>query len=260
MPSDDDFLTNRAKAALARGESVIGTMVCELNSIAVPRMLARGGMQFVIFDGEHGVFSSESVADLAAVSRLAGITPIVRIPEVRKEAVSRTLDLGAQGLLVPQVRHEDEVCEVVRYAKFSPIGERGVALGRTHSNYLKGDAAEWMARMNASTMVIVQIETYEALDRLEAIASVPGIDALFIGPNDLASSLGVPGRLDHPRMTEAFERVIAAAQNHGIAAGIHLFDAEAAKAWKAKGIRLITLGNDITMIVEGARSLVQSVA
>lgn len=260
MQSNDAFLTNRAKAALGRGESVVGTMVCELCSTAVPRMLAQGGMEFVIFDAEHGVFSTESVADLAAASRLAGITPIVRIPEIRRETVSRTLDLGAQGLLVPQVRHEDEVREVVRYAKFAPIGERGVALGRTHANYAKGDAAEWMARLNASTMVIIQIETSEALDRLEAIASVPGIDALFIGPNDLASSLGLPGKVDHPRVLEAFERVIASCESRGLAAGIHLFDPVAAKEWKARGIRLVAVGNDITMIVEGSRSLVQGVA
>jgi len=260
VANDDTYLTNHAKAALGRGESVVGTMVCELRSIAVPRMLAQGGMQFVIFDTEHGVFSPESIADLAAASRLAGITPIVRIPEIRKEAVSRTLDLGAQGLLIPQVRHEDEVVEVVRYAKYSPVGERGVALGRTHSNYRKGDAAEWMARLNVSTMVIVQIETSEAVDRLDAIASVAGVDALFIGPNDLASSLGVPGRLDHPRMVEVFERVIEVCRARGIAAGVHLFDVEAAKAWMAKGIRLVTISNDIAMIVEGARSIVQGVA
>ena len=260
MQTNDVFLTNRAKAALTRGECVVGTMVCELASAAVPRMLAQGGMEFVIFDAEHGVFTTESIADLAAASRLCGITPIVRIPEIRRETVSRTLDLGAQGILVPQVRHEDEVSEVVRYAKFSPIGERGVALGRTHSNYAKGDASEWMARLNASTLVMIQIETSEALDRLEAIASVPGIDGLFIGPNDLASSLGVPGKLDHPRVVEAFERVIAACNSRSLVAGTHLFDPGAARAWKAKGIRLLTVGNDISMIVEGSRRLVEGVA
>lgn len=257
---NDAFLINQTKTLLEQGESAVGTMVCELCSISVPRMLARGGLDFVIFDTEHGIFSSESIADLAAASRMAGITPIVRIPEIRKEAVSRTLDMGAQGLLVPQVRHEDEVREVVRFAKYAPLGDRGVAIGRTHSDYLKGDAAERMARLNASTMVIIQIETAEALERLESIASVPGVDALFIGPNDLASSLGVPGRLDHPEMVRAFERVITVARKEGIAAGIHLFDIEAAKVWKGKGIRLLTVSNDISMLVESSRAIVKGIA
>jgi len=258
--ASDPFVTNVVKEALSRGESVVGTMVCELRSIAVPRMLARGGLQFVIFDAEHGVFTTESIAELAAVSRMAGITPIVRVPELRKETISRTLDMGAQGILVPQVRSADEVREVTRWAKYSPLGERGVALGRVHTDYLKGDAATWMARLNVNTLVIIQIETAEAVERLDAIASVPGVDALFIGPNDLANSLGLPGKTDHPRVTEVFEHVIAVARRRGIAAGIHLFDLEAAKFWKSKGIRFITLSNEITMIVESARAISQGVA
>lgn len=256
MNDDASVAVNGVKAALASGRSAVGTMVCELPSMALVRMLARGGLEFIIFDTEHGVFSYETLAVLTATARQAGVAPIVRIPEIRKETVSRTLDVGALGLLVPQVRHEDEVRQVVNYAKYAPLGERGLALGRTHTDYVKGDTSEWMARLNANTMVIVQIETVEALDRVEAIAAVPGVDALFIGPNDLASALGIPGELNHPRLLSAYERVIQVAESSGIAAGIHLFDLQAARTWKERGIRLLTVSNDITMIVESSRSIV----
>lgn len=255
-PSDPKHLNNSMKKTLQEGYHVVGTMVCELRTPAIPRLLSLAGLDYFIMDTEHGTFSMESVTDFCNVARAEGITPIVRIPEIRKEAVSRTLDAGAQGLLVPQVYTAKEVESVIKWAKFAPLGERGVALGRANTDYRKGVATEWMARVNEETLLMIQIETKEALDEVEAIAALPGVDVLFVGPNDLASSLGVPGSLNHPKLIQAIERVIEVAAANGIAAGIHVFDLEAAAKWRDKGIAVVTVLNDLTMILETAQNAV----
>ena len=212
------------KAILKEGKPAIGAMISEIRNPNLACMLARCGFDFVIIDNEHGSYSPETVSDLIAGARGAGVSTVVRIPEIRRETILKPLDCGAAGLLVPCVNTAEQAEEIITHAKYPPLGNRGVALSRPHSLYGRPKAAEYLLQANETTFIAVQAESPEAIENLEKIASTPGIDAIFVGPSDLSVSLGIPGQVTHPKEVEAIEKVIQVCQQHQIFPGIHMSD------------------------------------
>jgi 2-keto-3-deoxy-L-rhamnonate aldolase RhmA len=245
------------KQRLRRGELVVGTIISELRNPNVAYMLAQCGFDFFIVDGEHGAYSWETISDMIAAARGAGIEVIVRIPEIRRETILKPLDSGATGLLVPQVNTPQEAKSVVEHAKYPPQGKRGAALRRAHNRYARVDAASYLEQANQETFIAVQAESREAIANLDAIAAVEGIDCLFAGPFDLSVSLGFPGQVNHPEEVAAIDRMLSACRQSSKYGGILLFDKATLTSWIAKGMRFVVYGSDISLLADAAVKTVE---
>jgi len=242
---------------LRSGELVVGTMISEVRNPNVAYLLAQAGFEFLIIDNEHGAYSDETVSDIIAAARGADVAVIVRIPEIRRETILKPLDSGAAGLLVPQVNTPEEATEVVRLAKYPPMGARGVAMRRPHNRYARVNPAEYLQQANEETFIAVQAESIEAIPNLDAIAAVEGVDCVFAGPYDLSVSLGIPGQVDHPQEVEAIDKILAACRRHHKIGGILLFDAAILRTWIDKGMRFVSYSSDISLLADAAASAVQ---
>lgn len=240
------------KKRLRNGELVLGTIISEVRNPNVAYMLAQCGFEFFIIDNEHGTYTSETVSNMIAAARGAGISVIVRIAEICRENILKPLDSGAAGLLVPQVNTAEQAEEVIRHSKYPPAGNRGVGLRRAHSLYARVDAAEYLQKANEDTFIAVQAENPQAIENIDAIASVDGVDCIFVGPFDLSVSLGIPGQLDHPREVEAIDKILAACRKHQIISGILMFDTNMLQHWIEKGVRFAVYSSDITLLADAA--------
>ena len=249
---------HQLKEKLKNGGLAIGTMISEIRNPNLAWMLVQSGFDYFIIDNEHGAYSPEAVSNIIAAARGAGIAVIVRIPEIRREAIMKPLDSGAAGLLVPMVNTADQAAEIMAYAKYPPMGNRGVALSRGHSSYGRPDAAEYLDLANQATFIAVQAESPQAIENLESIAATPGIDSIFVGPADLSVSMGIPGQLTHPREVEAITRVIAVCRQHDVIPGIHMSNVATLKEWIQKGMRFVSYSSDVDMLARaGQESLKQ---
>jgi 2-keto-3-deoxy-L-rhamnonate aldolase RhmA len=246
---------NRVKRALQRGETVIGTMIGEVRNPEIAQILKLVGFDFFFIDMEHGMFNMETVADIIHAARLVDIAPFVRVPNLEYHLICRPLDAGAQGEMVPRVDTVDDVRKMVRYMKYPPMGERGCALGRGHTDYKAEKVADYIQWANQENLVIVQIESQMAIDQIEEMVSVPGVDVALIGPNDLSISLGIPGQQTDPKEIEAIDKMVAACTKHGVASGIHLPNVDQLKGWMAKGMRFITYSTDLNFLMSGKAGL-----
>jgi 2-dehydro-3-deoxyglucarate aldolase/4-hydroxy-2-oxoheptanedioate aldolase len=250
MMSQSIITPNRMKLTLREGKSVIGTMVTEIRQPAIMQLLANAGFDFVIIDNEHGAFNIETIADLSRTAVYLGLTPIVRIPDLTYPYVAQTLDAGAQGIMVPRISNVQQVKDIVQMMKYPPVGIRGSALIRGYTRFLSGSVAEVMATCNEETMLIVQIETLGALEAMEEIVATPGVDATFIGPNDLSIALGVPGQMDHPDLNAAIEAMISACRRHNVFPALQMNDLKLAAQWAAKGMRIVSSSSETGLLMK----------
>lgn len=211
-------MKNVLKEKLAAGQRPIGTFF-ELGSESVVESLGRTGLDFLIIDNEHGPFEAERTADFVRAAALAGIVPLARVREISRPAVLKILDVGAQGLIIPDVHTVDQVRSLVDYAKFPPLGRRGFCPTRKDGWGFDYPAAEGvgagMAHENSETLLIPQCETVGCLENIERIASMEGVDGIFIGPFDLSIAMGLPGQFDHPEFVKALGRIRDACRSAG---------------------------------------------
>ena len=249
----------RIREKLAQGQLVVGTMLVELRQPSVMTLLANAGFDFVLIDNEHGPFSVETIADLSRAARAAGVTPVVRIPELTYAQVTQALDGGAQGIMLPRVVARAQVEECIGFMKYPPLGRRGAVLARGHTGFMGGPLAETLEQFNRQTFLIVQIETASAVEHLDEILSVPGVDAALIGPTDLSLSLGAPGRMDDPKLLAAIERTLAACAAHSVVPAIHTNDVAMTSAWAARGMRLVSINSEAGLLMAGARTAVTAI-
>ena len=245
------MIENQLKKLLKSGGTAIGTMVCDTRTPALARVLAVAGFDYFILDTEHGSYSLETVTDMMQMARLEGITPIVRVPDFTYPFIARTLDAGAMGVMVPRVKTRAQVEQIVAAAKYPPMGERGMMNARTNTDYRGMSIADYGARANAETMVIVQVETREAVEDIDALLAVPGVDAALMGPADLSVALGTMD-IAHPKVTEYIQWVLDAATRRGLPAGTHVGDLAMLKHWRDRGMRLLMYSYDFGLIMEGA--------
>lgn len=239
---------NRVKHALKEGQSVVGTMISEFRDIAVAQVLASAGLDFFIMDMEHGSFSVETVADVAQVGRLAGIMPFMRVPDHAYPWLCRPLDAGVMGLMVPRIETRAQLEAVVRAIKYPPVGKRGCAITARQTEFGSASVQEWLAWANAETLLIVQIEERSAVEDIDNILSVPGVDVALIGPNDLSISMGVPGQVTSDTMQAAIQKVVDAAARNGVASGIHTPNLEQLMGWRDKGMRFLMYANEVRLL------------
>ena len=222
-------------------------------------MLLAAGFQWAFIDTEHGGFDLETVQDICRVSNLIGFLPVVRVADLQYPLVSRALDVGAGGIIFPRVESPEMLEKAVSWTKFPPVGVRGYGLTNIHTNYEALSIRETMEHFNANTLVSFQIETQKALEAREELLSVPGIDAVMVGPADLSISLGVPGDFQHPKMVEAMEAIRDSCIRHKIAPGTQTRTPALARFWKERGMLFLGCNNDAGMLVDRAIEIANSI-
>jgi 2-keto-3-deoxy-L-rhamnonate aldolase RhmA len=242
---------NHVKQALGTGGTAIGTMVFEFTVPGLGQILDAAGADFVMLDMEHTGLSTERLAMLMATIHGTEVVPFVRVPTATWGTFSRVLDLGAMGVMLPNVESASQVQAAVLATKYPPVGHRGSAFGVAHDGYRKGNPQQTMRLANENTMVIAQIESEEGVARSREIAAVDGVDVLWIGQNDLTASLGIAGQFSHPRYLGAVETVLRSCEEHGVAAGFCATSVEEAQGLVTLGVRCLAYQNDIAIYRNG---------
>lgn len=237
---------------LQQGEVVLGQMVLELFTPGIGPMLAACDLDFVIFDMEHGRCDIHLLSEMVASCRGSDIFPMTRVPDAAFAPLSRALDVGARGVMVPRVETRRQAEDIVSQLKYAPAGRRGVALGVAHDLYRPG-GPEFFAKANEETCVVLMVETEKAFENLDDIVSVPGVDVAWVGHYDLTVSMGIPTQFDHPRFLAAMDALLASCKRHGVAPGFLPPTPESAVHWIEKGFRAISLGTDFGVFLDAMR-------
>lgn len=240
--------------------ALTGTMLSEVANPNLLRVFRAAGFSYVIVDCEHGYFSLPQVAALAAVANGMSFPIIVRIPGVERECILKYLDAGVDGILVPMMDSAATMRRVVDFAKYQPLGKRGISVTRAHSEYDPGPLAGYLERANRRTMVFAQIETAEGVANAEAIAAVDGLDGLFIGPNDLAADLGSLGRFDTEDVVRAMKSVVAACRSAGKPAGCISSDTGFLRKCREMGMTLFSCNSEVGMMLKAGKGIVAELA
>ena len=236
------------KERLVRGETFIGAFVC-LPCPESAELLAEIGYDWLVLDTEHGPYGPlQAQRALQAVGRRCPC--VVRVPASDDVWIKKALDIGAAGVLVPMVNTAAAAAHVARACKYAPAGTRGMGLARAHG-YGAG-FEEYVAQANDRIAVIVQAEHIEAVENIEAIVRVPGLDAIFVGPYDLSASMGKPGQVSDPDVRAAIRRVRDAALAAGVQLGIYCSDAKAARGFVRQGYTLIGMSTDLNYLAQAA--------
>jgi 2-dehydro-3-deoxyglucarate aldolase/4-hydroxy-2-oxoheptanedioate aldolase len=184
--------------------------------------------------------------------RGTGVVPLARVPDLSYQPLSRVLDIGARGVMVPRVETRQQAEEIVAQLRYAPVGKRGVALGIAHDLYRAG-GPEFFNLANQEIVVILLLETVKAFENLEQIVSVPGVDVAWMGHFDLTTSMGIPGQFDHPKFLAAMEGLISVCQKYGVAPGFLPPTPDTAARWVEKGFRMISLASDIGVFLQAVR-------
>jgi 2-keto-3-deoxy-L-rhamnonate aldolase RhmA len=244
---------------LREGKRVVGTMVRMVRNPAIAAVARNAGLDFIMLDLEHGPYSMETVEDLFKMGRALRLGCFVRVPELAKGYVSRALDCGATGVMVPMLESVEQAHLLVRWAKYPPLGGRGFGGMGGHTDFIgigPDQTASFMAKANVDTLTIAQIETAQAIQNIDAIAAVPGIDALLIGPNDLAISMGCAGDLLGDTLDKSIAKVAEAAKKHGKTFGMHGPDGLTDR-WLPRGLTLVMSSQDTSVLTAGLKAISQ---
>jgi len=224
--------------AMAKSRDVkIGHFIVEFATPGIGQILKGAGCDFTLFDTEHSGFSFETIKNVLRYMQAADLPTIVRVPSMEYNHIARAADMGAEGVMVPMVSTADQAREVLNCLKYYPVGGRGVALGIAHDRYTQGPTMDKLAAANKRTTLFTQIETAEGVANADEIASVDGVDCLWIGHFDLSSSLGIPGEFEHKLFKDAVKRVTKACEKHKKALGRLVPTVE-------EGIKLNRAGHD----------------
>jgi 2-keto-3-deoxy-L-rhamnonate aldolase RhmA len=244
------------KERLAKGQL---TRVFCAGQLCLPKVIEivgqSGGYDAVWLDQEHAGLTISQIEEAARAARGAGLDSFVRLSATDYATVMRPLEAGAGGIMAAQVRSVRETADIVRWAKFHPQGLRGVNSTGVDGRYGTLPLIEYMQRANEATLIAIQIEHFEAVEEVEKIAAAPQVDVLFVGPADLAQSMGVPGQWDHPRLWEAIERTAKAAKAAGIAWAILPRDAAYARRCVDLGCGMLSIGLDVWALQRGLKAV-----
>lgn len=249
--------SNPVKALLGQGKPAFGTWITLCPHPRIVKMLSASGLDFVIIEMEHTDFSLREVGVLAMLARECGLVPIVRPPGTRKpHDLTRALDAGAQGLLLPSVETADQMREIVKAIKYTPLGSRPMNLRGPHTDYHAGQPREIIEHLNAHTLTVVMIESPAAIDNLDAIVAVEGVDAVMIGPDDLSQEMGIPGDLQNPTLVAAYDRIFDICRRRRVPYGLSCHSPEQARQWIDKGCTWLPYSNDAAQVLNAYRAVV----
>lgn len=248
---------NEVKRRLQSGGNVAGAFV-RIPAVEIVEMLAHAGSDFVILDTEHTPVGWETLAAMVLAADATGTVPIVRVPSGPRDLVSRALDTGAHGIMVPQIEDAETASVAVTATRYGPGGSRGTAGTRRMGYGMKMGYPEYVAAANDSVLTLLQIETQAGVDSIESIVAIGGVDCIFIGLTDLSVSLGRPGEYRHPDVETAVDRVLSVCNGAGIPVGVPVSNAAMAAEYATRGVRLVA-GSDMGMFGPAARSFFEGV-
>lgn len=232
---------------LRSGETLIGSLV-SLPSPEICEILAHVGYDWLFIDAEHGAFNPQQAQTML---QAAAPTPcVIRVPEGETVWLNKALDIGASGVIVPQVHNSAQAKKIIQHCKYAPVGDRGIGIGRAHQYGI--DFERYLEHANEETAVILQAESSAAVDNINDIVRLKGVDAILIGPYDLSSSLGKPGDINHPQVQSAIDKIIQACQEADVRMGFFGVNAESVIPYKDRGFTLITVGVDTTFLISSA--------
>jgi 4-hydroxy-2-oxoheptanedioate aldolase len=256
-----ELVRNNVKEKLARDEVVSSMTVRLLRGIEVVRIAKTAGFDSLYVDLEHSSLTLDDTGQITMAALSMGIAPFVRVPANTPEYISRVLDGGALGIIAPGVRSPEEARAVVAAAKYAPLGRRGASGGLPHLNYASFPASEANAAINAATMVMVQFESGEAIERAEEIAAIDGVDLIMIGTNDFLADIGMPGQFEHARVREAYARTIAACRRYGKHVGVGGLPSrpKLIAEFVKMGARYVSTGTDLAFLLAEASARARQV-
>ena len=235
----------RLRSYLAAGKPTVGTFVGAASAVTA-EVCAATGVDWVLLDLEHGAGGEEQVGPVVAATGAYGVPTVVRVESTERIRLGRVLDLGAAGVMLPRLDSAEEVATALRHLRYPPEGDRGVATYNRACRFGLDPAA--LDHANAEVLAVVQIESARAVEQVEEIAALDGVDVLFVGPRDLSHDLGVPGDIQAPNYLEAIDRVRSAAQQFDKTCGLLVPNGAAAAEKRAQGWTFVGVGSDSTLL------------
>lgn len=248
-------IRNPVKTRIAEGGLAIGLGVRLFRDVEIAGLAVAAGYDWLFIDLEHGSISMETVAQISNTALLAQCAPIVRVAAFDFSTAGRALDNGALGAIFPHVDTADQARTIVEHMRYPPAGHRSFAARQPAVGFNAGPATEIMAALDTEILVFAMLESALAIENAAEIASVPGIDALFIGANDLAIDLGIPDQFDSPRFREVMDRIVDGGRSHGKTIGIGgIRDGELMRHLFERGVAIVLGDMEATLLVAGGRS------
>src|SRR5438105_10632932 len=243
-------VANHALRQLRAGKLAIGMGVRQARTVDIAQIIKTAGFDWIFIDGEHSSMDPDTAAQIASASLAVGVTPLVRVAGLEHWHASRMLDNGAQGVVVPHVDTASEAQRAAAACRFPPVGKRSMGGGLQQLGFASLPIGEAARIVNEETLVVVMIESPQGVINCEEIASIPGVDALLIGTNDLCFEMGIPGQFNDARVGEAYKRVIAACRKHGKFPGMGgMYTPELLERHIAMGVPLVLSGSAYSLLM-----------
>ncbi|MDH3659316.1 MAG: aldolase/citrate lyase family protein [Alphaproteobacteria bacterium] len=247
-------IRNVAKERLVAGELAIGIGLRQSRTVDIAKAMKTAGFDWLFLDQEHSMMGLDAAAAISCAAQDAGITPIVRVPGFEHYHAAKALDGGAQGIVVPHVDTPDVAAAMVENCRYPPIGKRSVTGSLPQLDFASVPLGEGSAAVNDATLLVLMIETGEAVKNAAEIAATPGVDVLLVGANDLSMELDIPGELDHPDMVQALEKIVAGCRDAGIYPGLGgIYRQDMIERYVEMGFRMILAGSDLSLMLNAGK-------
>jgi 2-keto-3-deoxy-L-rhamnonate aldolase RhmA len=248
------MIQNYAKQKLNAGQLTIGFGIRQARTVDIAKIAKTCGFDWLFIDMEHSTMEVDVVSQICVAALDAGVTPLVRVPGHEPFHISRVLDGGAMGVVVPHVNTVDQARGIVDTCKYPPAGHRSIASALPQLEYEPILSQETLDLLNENLLVVAMLETPRAIENAEAIAAVDGIDVLHIGTNDLLAEMGIPGQFGHDRVAAAYQTTIAATQKYGKFTGIGgISDDDLVRRFVQMGARFLTGALEANLLIQAAR-------
>ena len=239
-------------------EPIKGAMIFDFFSPGIPYVIKNAGCEFVIYDMEHGGLTLNKFKELSLISKGIGLNPMIRIPEISYNYISRSLDLGANGIMIPMVNNQKEALEILKYSKYPPLGRRGAGFGFAHNEYKKENPIDVMEHANKTLINIIQIENESGLENIEKIAKIDDVDCLWVGHFDLSNFLGVPGQFASKSYLDAINKIIKAGEKYQKSLGIMVSTKKEMNFYSNLGFNVIAVGTEMSLLTDKISNLIEN--
>jgi len=246
-------MKNVAKERLSKNELCLGVGLRQSRTVDIGKIMATSGYDWLFIDMEHNSMDIDIASQISVAAQDAGITPIVRVPDFAHHHATRVLDCGAMGVVFPHVDNAEIAKKLVSNCLYPPKGHRSMTGVLPQLDFKKYPVGEVSKIINDDIIIVVMLETPKAINNVEEIASVPGIDVLLVGTNDLCMEMGIPGEFNHNDVKEAYKKVIQACNNNNILPGMGgVYDETLMHEYIDLGMKFILSGSDLSFLVKGA--------
>lgn len=240
-------------------KKIKGIMLSEIGFANLPILLKNAGLDYFIIDTEHGGFDYKELLSLITIANLYDIEPFIRLSSNNRDDIIRYLDMGVKGLILPMTNNEEDISKVVKYAKYSPLGKRGISTTRAHTFYNPPKLTVYKELANQTTKVFAQIETVSGLNNIEKILSVEGVYGAFVGPNDLSDELNCLDDKDSKLIKDAIEKVVFVANKLSKEAGIITTNRNYLNQASLVGMSYYSVGSELSIIINGFKAVVKTI-